>query len=212
MEIKQITFNPFQENSYIVWDNTRECIIIDPGCYEESEKEILSSFIEENNLIPVKLINTHCHIDHILGNKFVSEKWEIELYMHKLDLTLLEGSGNIAKTYGFEKYEGSPYPKHFLEEGDILKFGHSSLEILFTPGHAPGHICLLNKSAGFIISGDVLFNGSIGRTDLPGGDFDTLIKNIKTKLFCLDNNTIVYCGHGNPTTIGKEKATNPFLK
>jgi len=211
MEINQITFNPFQENTFILWDETKECIIIDPGCYEKNEKEYLSNFIESNNLKPVKLINTHCHIDHILGNKFVSEKWKIDLYMNKKDLPLLEGAGDIAKMYGFENYKGSPYPKYFLEEGDILEFGESKLEILFTPGHAPGHICLYNKEDKFIVSGDVLFNGGIGRTDLPGGNYDTLINSIKTKLLCLQDDTEVFCGHGPSTSIGKERLSNPFL-
>ena len=212
MEINQITFNPFQENTFILWDETKECIIIDPGCYEKNEKEYLSNFIESNNLKPVKLINTHCHIDHILGNKFVSEKWKIDLYMNKKDLPLLEGAGDIAKMYGFENYKGSPYPKYFLEEEEVLEFGNSKLGILFTPGHAPGHICLFNKEESFIVSGDVLFNGSIGRTDLPGGDFDTLIESIKTKLMTLQDETIVYCGHGPSTSIGRERLSNPFLQ
>ena len=212
MEIHQITFNTFQENTFILWDNTGDCIIIDPGCYEKNEELELVDFINKNNLNPVKLINTHCHIDHILGNKFVSEKWDLELYMNKIDLPLLEGAGDIARMYGFENYKGSPYPKHYLEEGDILEFGESKLEILFTPGHAPGHICLFNKEEGFIVSGDVLFNGSIGRTDLPGGDFDTLIESIKTKLMTLQDETIVYCGHGPSTSIGRERISNPFLQ
>ena len=212
MEIHQITFNTFQENTFILWDNTGDCIIIDPGCYEKNEELELVDFINKNNLNPVKLINTHCHIDHILGNKFVSEKWDLELYMNKIDLPLLEGAGDIARMYGFENYKGSPYPKHYLEEGDILEFGESKLEILFTPGHAPGHICLFNKEEGFIVSGDVLFNGSIGRTDLPGGDFDTLIESIKTKLMTLQDETIVYCGHGPSTSIGRERLSNPFLQ
>jgi len=212
MEINQITFNPFQENTFILWDETKECIIIDPGCYEKNEKEYLSNFIESNNLKPVKLINTHCHIDHILGNKFVSEKWKIDLYMNKKDLSLLKGAGDIAKMYGFENYKGSPYPKYFLEEGYILEFGESKLEILFTPGHAPGHICLYSKEDKFIVSGDVLFNRGIGRTDLPGGDYDTLINSIKTKLLCLQDDTEVYCGHGPSTSIGKERLSNPFLE
>ncbi|MBT5354518.1 MAG: MBL fold metallo-hydrolase [Flavobacteriales bacterium] len=212
MEIHQITFNTFQENTFILWDNTGDCIIIDPGCYEKNEELELVDFINKNNLNPVKLINTHCHIDHILGNKFVSEKWDLELYMNKIDLPLLEGSGDIARMYGFENYKGSPYPKHYLEEGDILEFGESKLGILFTPGHAPGHICLFNKEEGFIVSGDVLFNGSIGRTDLPGGDFDTLIESIKTKLMTLQDETIVYCGHGPSTSIGRERLSNPFLQ
>ena len=212
MEIHQITFNTFQENTFILWDNTGDCIIIDPGCYEKNEELELVDFINKNNLNPVKLINTHCHIDHILGNKFVSEKWDLELYMNKIDLPLLESAGDIARMYGFENYKGSPYPKHYLEEGDILEFGESKLEILFTPGHAPGHICLFNKEEGFIVSGDVLFNGSIGRTDLPGGDFDTLIESIKTKLMTLQDETIVYCGHGPSTSIGRERLSNPFLQ
>ncbi len=212
MEIHQITFNTFQENTFMLWDNTGDCIIIDPGCYEKNEELELADFINKNNLNPVKLINTHCHIDHILGNKFVSEKWNLELYINKIDLPLLEGSGDIARMYGFENYKGSPYPKHYLEEGDILEFGESKLEILFTPGHAPGHICLFNKEEGFIVSGDVLFNGSIGRTDLPGGDFDTLIESIKTKLMTLQDETIVYCGHGPSTSIGRERISNPFLQ
>lgn len=212
MEIHQITFNTFQENTFILWDNTTDCIIIDPGCYERNEELELVDFINKNNLNPVKLINTHCHIDHILGNKFVSEKWDLELYMNKIDLPLLEGAGDIARMYGFENYKGSPYPKHYLEEGDILEFGESKLEILFTPGHAPGHICLFNKEEGFIVSGDVLFNGSIGRTDLPGGDFDTLIESIKTKLMTLQDETIVYCGHGPSTSIIRERLSNPFLQ
>lgn len=212
MEIYQITFNTFQENTFILWDNTGDCIIIDPGCYEKNEEIELVDFINKNNLNPVKLINTHCHIDHILGNKFVSEKWGLELYMNKIDLPLLEGAGDIARIYGFENYKGSPYPKHYLEEGDILGFGESKLEVLFTPGHAPGHICLYNKEESFIVSGDVLFNGSVGRTDLPGGDFDTLIESIKTKLMTLQDETIVYCGHGPSTSIGRERLSNPFLQ
>ena len=211
MKVTALTFNQFQENTYIISDNTKECIIIDPGCYQDFERTELTDFIKTKNLKPVKLINTHCHIDHVLGNKFVSEQWNLELYAHKEDLPLLTNAGAVAKMYGFEKYEGSPYPKHFLEEGDTLKFGASELGIIFAPGHAPGHICLLSKKEGFIIAGDVLFNGSIGRTDLPGGDYDTLIGSIKTKLLPLDENTIVYCGHGPSTSIGKEKMNNPFL-
>ena len=211
MQVKALTFNPFQENTYIIYDETKECIIIDPGCYEEKEEIQLKSFIDENMLTPVKLINTHCHIDHVLGNKFVSDIWDIELYIHKVDLPLLENAGNIGKMYGFENYEGSPYPKHFLEGESKVVFGNSELEIIFTPGHAPGHICLYSENDKFIIAGDVLFNGSIGRTDLPGGDYNTLINSIKTKLLPLDEATIVYCGHGPSTTIGKENETNPFL-
>jgi hydroxyacylglutathione hydrolase len=211
MKVKSFTFNQFQENTLVVYDNTKECLIIDPGCYSENERTELRTFIMSEGLKPVKLINTHCHIDHVLGNKFVSELWDLELYIHKEDLPVLENVKDISGFFGFENYERSPSPKHFLAQGDTLNFGDSSFDILFTPGHAPGHICLLSKKDGFIIAGDVLFNGSIGRTDLPGGDYDTLIESIKTKLLPLDENTIVYCGHGPSTSIGKEKMSNPFL-
>jgi len=212
MQVKVLTFNPFQENTYIIYDETKECVIIDPGCHEKKEENQLILFIEENMLSPVKLINTHCHIDHILGNKFVSDMWNIELYIHKEDLPLLENARSIGRMYGFESFEGSIYPKHFLEEKNKIAFGNSELEIIFTPGHAPGHICLYSKKDKFIIAGDVLFNGSIGRTDLPGGDYDTLINSIKTKLFPLEEETTVYCGHGPSTSIGKEKESNPFFQ
>ena len=212
MNVKSFTFNPFQENTYIVYDKTKECLIIDPGCYTDAERKELKAFIEEKGLNPVKLINTHCHIDHILGNKFASEQWDLELYMHKEDLPLLQNAGNIGKMYGLEDYEGSPYPKHFLAQGDTLTFGESSFDILFTPGHAPGHICLYSKENNLLIAGDVIFQRSIGRTDLPGGDHSTLINSIITQLFPLPNETQIFCGHGPSTNLGYEKEHNPFLQ
>ena len=212
MKIKSFAFNPFQENTYVVYDDTKECIIIDPGCYTDKERYQLRSFITSEGLKPVKLINTHCHIDHVLGNMFVSELWDLELYMHIEDLPLLENAGNIGKMYGLEDYEGSPYPKHFLAQDDTLTFGESSFKILFTPGHAPGHICLYSKENNLLIAGDVLFQGSIGRTDLPGGDHSTLVNSIITQLFPLSNETQVFCGHGPSTNLGYEKEHNPFLQ
>jgi glyoxylase-like metal-dependent hydrolase (beta-lactamase superfamily II) len=212
MKIKSFAFNPFQENTFVVYDETKECIIIDPGCYTEKERTELRRFITSEELKPVKLINTHCHIDHVLGNKFVSELWDLELYMHIEDLPLLENAGNIGKMYGLENYEGSPYPKQFLAQDDTLIFGESSFKILFTPGHAPGHICLYSKENNLVIAGDVLFQGSIGRTDLPGGDHSTLINSIITQLFPLPNETRVFCGHGAATNLGYEKDHNPFLQ
>ena len=211
MKIKIFTFNQFQENTFIISDNTNDCIIIDPGCYQQEEKNELENYIIENKLKPIYLINTHCHIDHILGNNFISKRWGLELMANKKDLDLLKNSQNIAKMYGFFNFESSPLPKKFLNEGDIIKFGNSELNTLFTPGHSPGHISLYSKKYNFILSGDVLFKNSIGRTDLPGGDFNVLIKSIKNKLLTLDNETIVHCGHGPSTTIGEEKKNNPFL-
>tara|TARA_X000000368_G_scaffold229326_1_gene181074 strand:+ start:7125 stop:7784 length:660 start_codon:yes stop_codon:yes gene_type:complete len=211
MKIKSFTFNLFQENTYVIYDETKECIIIDPGCYTEEERNTLKHFIISKELKPVKLINTHCHIDHILGNKFASRQWNIELYSHKAELPLLENSSEIGKIYGLEDYEESPYPKKNLSDGDILTFGKSSFEILFTPGHSPGHICLYNKKNNLIIAGDVIFQKSIGRTDLPGGDYDTLIQSINNKLLPLPNETKIFCGHGPSTNLGSEKKHNPFL-
>ena len=212
MKIKSFTFNSFQENTFVIYDQSKECIIIDPGCYTQQERTTLRRFITSEGLKPVKLINTHCHIDHILGNKFVSELWGLELYMHKEDLPLLENAGKIGKMYGLKDYEGSPYPKYFLAQDDTLTFGESSFKILFTPGHAPGHICLYSKANNYLIAGDVLFQGSIGRTDLPGGDHSTLINSIITQLFPLSNETQVFCGHGPATNLGYEKEHNPFLQ
>lgn len=212
MKLKSFTFNQFYENTFIVSDSTNDCIIIDPGCYSNDEKNILKKYIEDNNLNPVKLINTHCHIDHILGNQFVAKTWGLNLENHQNDIELLENSAEIAHVYGFIDYEKSPSTTQFLNEGDIVEFGNSKLKIIYTPGHAPGHISLYSKEEKFIISGDVLFNNSIGRTDLPGGDFNVLIESIKTKILCLDDDTVVYCGHGPATTVGYERANNPFLK
>ena len=211
MNIKFFTFNQFFENTFIISDSTNECIIIDPGCYDKNEKQILQDYILSNNLVPTRLINTHCHIDHILGNNFVSKTWDLELEIHQKDIDLLKNSKDIADLYGFVNYEKSPITNKFLVEGDIIEFGKSNLEVLFTPGHAPGHISLYSKNENFIISGDVLFNNSIGRTDLPGGNYNTLIDTIKSKILCLDDSTVVYCGHGPSTTVGKERINNPFL-
>ena len=212
IQIQTFTFNGFQENTYVLFDDTKECIIVDPGCYDKHEQETLSNFVTENKLKPVLLINTHCHIDHVLGNRFVADKWKLDLAMHKLDVPTLESVKDYCTVYGFHNYQESPLPSNFLNEGEKVKFGESELEILYTPGHAPGHIVLHSKKYDFIIGGDVLFQMSIGRTDLPGGDFDILIKSIKEKLLPIDDNTKVYCGHGPTTTIGFEKANNPFLK
>lgn len=211
MKIKSFTFNPFEENTYVIYDNSNKCIIIDPGCYTEDEKKTLRNFIDNKKLEPVKLINTHCHIDHILGNKFVHEQWGVELYMHRKDVTLLKSSEDIAKMYGFRDYVIYSSEKHFLNEGDRFTFGESHLEILFTPGHSPGHICLYSEDNNLIIAGDLIFHKSIGRTDLAGGDYNTLINSIKNKIFPLSNETQILCGHGPSTNLGYEKEHNPFL-
>lgn len=211
IQIKKLTFNPFQENTYVLYDETKECVIIDPGCYTKEEQQKLVSFISDNNLKPVKLINTHCHIDHVLGNNFVSQTYNLELGIHKDDLVTLNSVPTYCHLYGFEAYQLSPEPSYFLNEGDKIEFGNSVLDIIFCPGHAPGHVVFYNKKQQFVINGDVLFQGSFGRVDLPGGDFSTLKQSITTKMFALPDETVVYTGHGGETTIGTEKIYNPIL-
>jgi hydroxyacylglutathione hydrolase len=209
IKVQIFTFNAFQENTYLLHDETRECVIIDPGCYEKEEKEELTSFIEINNLKVVALINTHCHIDHVLGNAFVKEYYKVKLGLHKIEDFTLRAVKSYASNYGFSQYHEA-FPDYFLEEGDKVKFGNSELDILFVPGHAPGHIAFYNKKENICIGGDVLFSGSIGRTDLPGGDFDTLIRSIHNKIFPLGDKMVIYPGHGPNTTIEKEKLHNPY--
>ena len=210
MQIKKLTFNPIQENMYVIYDDTKECIIIDPGCYFHQEKEELRSFIEENELKPVKLINTHCHLDHICGNKYVAETWKLKLEANKLDEYNLQRSIEAGILYNMP-IEPSPPIEVDLKEGEEIRFGNSSLAILFTPGHSSGSISFYSEAHKFLIAGDVLFRMSIGRTDLPGGDFDTLIDTIKSKLMILPKDVMVYSGHGEESTIGYEMKNNPFL-
>ena len=210
ISIKIFTFNPFQENTYVLYDETGECIIIDPGCYDTGEQQKLVAFLEDNKLKPVKLLNTHCHIDHVFGNKFINEKYGFLPVIHKMDLKTLHSLMTVANLYGLNA-EASPEPVEFIEEGEQIKFGSSILDIVFTPGHSPGSVCFISHPDKFVIGGDVLFYGSIGRTDLPGGDHETLLKSIRTKLFVLGNDYKVYSGHGPLTNIGFEKENNPFL-
>ena len=212
IQIKKFVFNPFQENTYVLFDETKECIIIDPGCYEESEKNQLAQFIKDNELTPVKLINTHCHIDHVLGNNFVAKTYNLELGIHKADIPTLSAISTYSQAYGFNNYELSPDTSYFLDEGDVVTFGNSELDVFFCPGHAPGHVVFFNKEQKFVINGDVLFQGSFGRVDLPGGDINILKASIVNKMFNLPDDTVVYTGHGGETTIGYEKASNPILR
>jgi len=211
IRIKKFTFNPFQENTYIAYDETKECIIVDPGCYDENENSVLKTFIEQENLKPVVMINTHCHLDHIFGNKFVADTYNLSPLIHKLDLPMLEYAPLAASKYGVHLGE-LPEVTNFIKEGDVVKFGNSEFEIIFTPGHAPGHVCLVSKKEKITLSADVLFHLSIGRTDLPMGDHETLLSSIREKLFTLEPEMVIYPGHGPKTTIGFEKANNPFLK
>lgn len=210
MDIATFTFNPFSENTYVLYDETKDCIIVDPGCYTEEEQTQLTDFIAQHALVPVHLVNTHCHIDHVLGNKFVSDRYGLFLTSHAGEQVVLDAQPTVSQMYGIS-YLRSPDIKVFLAQDDILTFGNTSLKVLFTPGHSPASISLYNHESMQLIAGDVLFDGSIGRTDLPGGDFKTLIDSITTQLLKLDDKVVVYSGHGEITTIGKERRSNPFL-
>jgi len=210
--VAKFTFNPFQENTYILHDETKECIIIDPGCFTQNEKDQMVKFIEDNQLKPVRLINTHCHLDHIFGNRFIAEKYGLELEIHEGEVPVLEAAPRVSSSYGIPFPEPSPPASKFIKEGDILKFGNTELETLFTPGHSPASISFFCKKDKYVIAGDVLFQGSIGRTDLPGGSFPVLIASIKDKLLPLGDDVKVYSGHMGMTTIGEEKMNNPFLQ
>lgn len=211
INIKQFTFNPVSENTYVLFDETNECVIIDPGMYDATEQNAMVRFIKEKSLKPVLLLNTHCHYDHVFGNKFVYDQWGLKPQFHKGELYVLQAIPGYVPQMGLS-YELSPEPEVFLQETGSVKFGNSQLELIFAPGHSPAHLCFYAPIDNFLIGGDVLFYTSIGRTDLPGGNHSQLISSIKNNLFLLPDDCKVYPGHGQPTTIGFEKQNNPFLQ
>lgn len=210
LKVKSFVFSPIQENTYLLYNEFNDCLIIDPGCYFSKEKDELKSFITQSNLKPRLLLNTHCHLDHVFGNKFVAETWGLTLQLNEKEKKLLDYAPTSGLMYNipFDNYAGEYI---YLKEGDVVTLGKDELVVIEAPGHSPGHICFYCAKQNFIISGDVLFNRSIGRTDLPGGNHETLLKNIREKLFVLPDETVVYSGHGEQTTIGEEKKYNPFV-
>lgn len=210
LTVQRFTFNPVQENTYVLYNEKGDCGIIDPGCYFASEEKALTDFVQTNGLKPVLLVNTHCHLDHIVGNQFVSQKYGLNLHLHPLEKAVLGFGPATAQLWelSFVNYDGEMV---FIDEGQTLHIGDEELQILFTPGHSPGSLSFYSEANKFVISGDVLFEQSVGRTDLLGGDFKVLEESIKTKLYTLPADTIVYAGHGNSTTIGDEMKGNPFV-
>lgn len=208
--IKPFIFNLFQEATYVLYDDSRECVIIDAGCHSEQEKAELHQFIKDNNLIPKQLLQTHCHVDHILGNAFCAQTFGLKVAAHRDDAFLLAQAVQFGQMWGID-VEPSPPIGVELREGDMIQFGESALEVLHLPGHSPGHVGFYHRGQNILFTGDVLFKGSIGRTDLPGGNLDVLLKSIREKLLVLDEATDVYPGHGPQTTIGYEARSNPFL-
>ncbi len=212
LKIHRYVFSPFSENTYVIWDDeTKAGAIIDPGCYNSTEREAVDDFIQKNSILLNYLINTHCHIDHIFGNAFIKQKYNPKFLAPEKDLFMLDLMIDTAKSYGVE-FTPSPKPDQFISEDVDLVLGKSQGKFLFTPGHTPGEFCLYFEKEAVCFSGDVLFKGSVGRTDLWGGNYDTLIESINSKLLTLPNGVVVYPGHESRTTIGDEKMYNSFLK
>lgn len=211
LHIKSFAFNPFSENTYIVFNENKNAFIIDPGDFSEVENNILNQFIVDNELKVQNILLTHAHIDHVLGLQKAFDKYKVPILMHELEKEILDRNPMDANRFGFffKPFEGEI---SYLNENEIISLDDYEFQILHVPGHSPGHIAFYSEAQKFIISGDVLFEGSIGRTDLYKGDAQELLKSIREKLFVLEDETKVYNGHGNPTTVGFEKSYNPFFK
>ncbi|NCI48689.1 MBL fold metallo-hydrolase [Sediminibacterium roseum] len=210
LKVKALTFNPAQENTYILFNEQNKAIIIDPGCYFSAEHETLNSFLKDTQLEPARLLNTHCHLDHVCGNLWVYQNWGTELWIPSGEEEVLANAPLWGEKWGmsFKNYDG---PVHFIHEGDTIVLDNDTLKVILAPGHSPASMCFYAEKEKFLIGGDVLFYQSIGRTDLPGGDHETLLRSIREQLFVLPDDVVVYPGHGRPTTIGYEKRNNPFL-
>lgn len=209
-KVKRFVFNSFGVNTYVISDTTGKCLVIDPACQSKQEESALETYITGNNLEPAGMVNTHFHIDHIIGNTFICNTFKLRPQCHMSSRMLWETAAQFGAAFGI-KIENLIIPRDFVSEGDLISFGNSSVEVLYTPGHADGSICLVNHAERYVIAGDVLFRDSIGRTDLPTGNFDVLYESITSKLFTLPDDYTVYPGHGPETTIGYEKMNNPFL-
>ena len=211
LHIKSFAFNPFSENTYIVFNENKNAFIIDPGDFSEVENNILNQFIIDNELKVQNILLTHAHIDHVLGLQKAFDKYKVPILMHEMEKEILDRNPMDANRFGFffKPFEGEI---SYLNENEIISVDEDDFKILHVPGHSPGHIAFYSEAQKFIISGDVLFEGSIGRTDLYKGDPQELLKSIREKLFVLEDETKVYNGHGNPTRVGFEKSYNPFFK
>jgi hydroxyacylglutathione hydrolase len=208
--IKKFTFSPIAENTYVVYNEKKSAIIVDPGCYYDAEKDTLKDWITKENLNVKFLLNTHCHLDHVFGNKFIAETFNLKVHCHKNEEILLQYAPTSGLKYNlpFDNYTGELI---FINEENIIELDNDKLTLFFTPGHSPGSISFYAEQEKFIVSGDVLFKQSIGRTDLPGGNHEVLLQSIRNNLFVLPKEVIVYSGHGEETTIGDEINNNPFL-
>jgi hydroxyacylglutathione hydrolase len=208
--VARFVFSAFAENTYVVADPSGECAIVDPGCSDAEERQALLDYIARKQLKPVRLLNTHCHIDHVMGNRFVADTWGLVPEGHRGEQVVLDTGVHVAAAYGLD-YQPSPALGRFLEPGDVVEFGSTRLEVLFTPGHSPASVCFYQREAGYVLCGDTLFRGSIGRTDLPGGDGRTLMESIARELLSLPPQTRLLPGHMEETTVEQEARSNPFV-
>ena len=211
MTVEKFTFNPFYTNCYLIIHN-KKCIIIDPSCYFDNEKEKIYKYLKINNLKPILYIATHGHIDHIFGSKFLKEKFNIPFYAHKDEQDLINVSHEHSKYYFNLEMDIPPQVDNYIKEGDQINLDDEKIEIVEVPGHTVGHIALISRTLKAVFTGDTLFEKTIGRTDLPGGDTETLLRSIHLKILSLPDDFIVYPGHGNNTTIGDAKKYNPYIK
>lgn len=211
LQIQSFTFNPFQENTYLIINEQKLCWIVDPGMYDINETNRFFSYLSDNGLKPQSIINTHTHIDHIFGVSDVMKKYDIPFGINEKDSPVLNAAVASAMMFGLA-FSNTPKPGFYIADNEVMKLGDDTIEVRFTPGHSPGSVSFYHAEGNWVIGGDVLFSGSIGRTDLPGGNFETLISSIKTQLLTLPEETVVYSGHGPATTVGDEKMYNPFLK
>jgi hydroxyacylglutathione hydrolase len=211
LQVKSFVFSPLYENTYVLYDETQEAVVVDPGCLTQSEKEELKTFIDEQKLLVKAVLLTHAHLDHVFGVAYVKRIFGVKAHMHRLEIPILAEVENRCKQWGIAGYEPTEADS-FFGEGDTFSFGNTILDIIHVPGHAPGHVAFIAKKSNIIMGGDCLFHRSIGRTDFPGCSHADLLHSIRTKFFTLPDNYVVYAGHMQPTTIGEEKLHNPFLK
>lgn len=210
IKLEVFVFNPFQENTFLLSDESGKCIVVDPGMYDPRENKQISEFIEARKLIPEAIVNTHCHVDHVLGCRYLMDQYTIPFCFHEDEQEMLDRAPELGAIFGL-KVDKLPEADRYLVAGEKFQFGNSELQLIHVPGHSKGSLALYSESDKFVITGDALFNGSIGRTDLPGGDYNTLIESIWNNLMILPRDVKVYPGHGPSSTIGYEHDTNPFL-
>ena len=210
LTIHSFCFNAFQENTYVIYNEQKMAIIIDPGCYLRNEQESLVNFITGNELLPILLLNTHCHLDHVFGNNFISETYGLTAHFHKNEQPVIDRLPEGGARWGVpcEPYKG---PVQYIDQGEIIKFGNDEFKVLFTPGHSPGSVCFYHQNQDFIIGGDLIFKDGVGRTDLPGSNPLDLINSIKTQILPLTDTLKIYSGHGPETTLGRERKSNPYI-